>query len=68
MTSPGLIVEVDSTTNTHSATSVEKKKVSWKFDGVDAGPSSMDILLDWFRTPDKYQRYKGTRGGGDKPR
>jgi hypothetical protein len=43
--------------------SATRAKHSWKIDGVNGGPSSNDIILDWICNPSNYERWQGARHG-----
>jgi hypothetical protein len=56
----------DATSSSVSTSSSKQRKVykKWEEDGVEGGPSSNDILLDWITT--NYARWKGDAGGTSK--
>ncbi|KAI9208567.1 uncharacterized protein BJ171DRAFT_565088 [Polychytrium aggregatum] len=35
----------------------------WNNDGVDGGPSSLTVILDWLRTPGNYAKWRGDIAG-----
>ncbi|KAG2902671.1 hypothetical protein PC129_g10092 [Phytophthora cactorum] len=45
-----------------STSHAKKMKILWDRDGVDGGPSSMKVLLDWLTTDGNYARWKGDDG------
>ena len=38
---------------------MKKQYKSWVKDGVDGGPSSLDVLVDWLTTGSNYARFRG---------
>ncbi|ETO74853.1 hypothetical protein F444_09491 [Phytophthora nicotianae P1976] len=42
-----------------SSSPAAKKKVLWDRNGVNGGPSSMKILLDWLTTEGNFTKWKG---------
>ena len=46
-----------------SSTKQQKTPKKWEEDGVEGGPCSMDVLLDWITSGTNYTRWKGDRDG-----
>ena len=51
-----------------SSTSAKTRKTpkKWEEDGLEGGPSSMDILLEWITFDNNYARWKGDADGASK--
>ena len=47
------------------SSSIKPRKApkKWEDDGVEGGPSSMDIILDWITSGTNYARWKGNADG-----
>ena len=49
-----------------SSAKSRKAPKKWEEDGVEGGPSSMDILLEWITSGTNYARWKGDANGVSK--
>jgi len=48
---------------TNAAKKVRKTHIRWDNDGVNEGPSSLDVLLDWLTSGTNYARWRGDGDG-----
>ncbi|ETP01272.1 hypothetical protein F441_21460 [Phytophthora nicotianae CJ01A1] len=48
-----------------NTTGMRRPPVSWQKDGVDGGPSSVDVILKWITTEGNLQRWCGDTVGGN---
>jgi hypothetical protein len=45
---------------------MRKPQRKWESDGVEHGPSSINVILDWITSGTNYARWKGHTGGTTK--
>lgn len=55
-----------STSATSESLKGRKAPKKWEEDGVDGGPSSIDVILNWLTTNGNFARWKGEKGGVSK--
>lgn len=57
-----------STSSSSSSVKGKKPYKSWVKDGVNGGPSSMDILINWLANKANYARWRGSNNDGSAER
>ncbi|KAH9450853.1 hypothetical protein Pst134EB_018362 [Puccinia striiformis f. sp. tritici] len=49
---------------TSTTPSTKKKSIPWDRDGINDGPSSIQIVLSWISADDNYERWRGDNKKG----